>query len=355
MKLASIFREYADAFLAKYGPRLLPSHHAALRAILSCRTPNAGTLHVHCSQCGHREWRPLSCGHRSCPQCQHHDATEWLERQQTKLLPVEYFLVTFTLPYELRSLLWHHQSVLYQAFFDCVSETLQAFGANPKHLGAELGMTAVLHTHNRRLDYHPHIHVVVPGGGIDRQRRQWKKKKGKYLFHAGSLARVFRAKFLDALQQAGFRIPPELPKKWVVDCTHVGKGKPALQYLSRYLYRGVLREKNLVSHRDGSVTFQYTDSRTGETQHRTLKGEDFLWLLLQHVLPKGFRRVRDYGFLHGNAKKLLALVQWVLQLIVTALELPRRPPFLCPHCKTPMAVRGLHPASPPQRAAWESG
>jgi hypothetical protein len=128
-----------------------------------------------------------------------------------------------------------------------------------------------------------------------------------------------------------------------------------VHYLSRYLYRGVLSETNLVSHRDGSVTFPYTDSRTGTTQHRTLKGEDFLWLLLQHVLPKGVRRVRDYGFLHGNAKKLLALVQWVLQLIVTALELPRRPPFLCPHCKTPMAVRGLHPVSPSGRAAWESG
>jgi hypothetical protein len=255
----------------------------------------------------------------------------------------------------LKRLAWHHQSVLYSAFFDCVSETLQAFGANPKHLGAELGMTAVLHTHNRRLDYHPHIHVVVPAGGIDRQRRPWKKKKGKYLFHADSPAREFRAKFLSALQQAGFCIPPDLPKKWVVDYTHVGKGRPALQYLSRYLYRGVLSEKNLVSRRDGSVTFQYTDSRTGTTRHRTLKGEDFLWLLFPHILPKGFRRVRDYGFLQGNAEKLLALVQWVLQLIVTALELPRRPPFLCPHCKTPMAVRGLHPASPPQRTAWESG
>jgi hypothetical protein len=165
MKLASVFREYADAFLAKYGPRLLPSHHTALRAILSCRTPNAGTVHVqHCSQCGHHEWRPLSCGPRSCPQCQHHDATEWLERQQAKLLPVEYFLVTFTLPYELRSGAWHHQSVVYQAFFDCVSETLQAFGANPKHLGAELGRTAVLHTHNRRLDYHPPYPCRGAGG-----------------------------------------------------------------------------------------------------------------------------------------------------------------------------------------------
>ena len=152
MELATVFQQYAAPFQAKYGPRLLPSHQAALRAILSCRTPNAGTLHVHCSQCGHHDWRPLSCGHRSCPQCQHHEATQWLERQHTKLLPVEYFLVTFTLPYQLRSLVWHHQTVLYSVLFECVAKTLKAFGANPKHLGAELGMTAILHTHNRRRD-----------------------------------------------------------------------------------------------------------------------------------------------------------------------------------------------------------
>jgi hypothetical protein len=210
-------------------------------------------------------------------------------------------------------------------------------------------MTAVLHTHTRRLDYHPHLHVVVPGGGIDTRRRQWKKKKGKYLFNAFALAKVFRARFLAAVRVAGLALPEKLPQKWVVDCTHVGKGLPALQYLSRYLYRGVIRENNIIANRDGKVTFQYTDSRTGATDTRTLKGEDFLWLVLQHVLPKGFRRVRDYGFLHGNAQKLLSRVQLVLRVIVNTLPPRPRPLFKCPHCQAPMTVVAV------RRAAGRSG
>ncbi|MCJ7683326.1 MAG: transposase zinc-binding domain-containing protein [Desulfobacteraceae bacterium] len=160
MKLASFIDQYHDALQAKYGSRLLPSHLRAIRAIRQCHTPEAGELFVHCPDCQHAAWRPRSCGHRSCPQCQNYEATVWLERQQAKLLPVEYFLVTFTLPYELRSFAWNHQSLVYQLLFDGVSSTLKDFGLNPKNLGANIGMTAILHTHNRRLDYHPHIHVL---------------------------------------------------------------------------------------------------------------------------------------------------------------------------------------------------
>jgi hypothetical protein len=156
----------------------------------------------------------------------------------------------------------------------------------------------VLHTHSRRLDYHPHCHLIVPGGAVDRGRKQWKKLKGNYLFNAFALAKVFRARFLEAMTAEGLSVPADLPDKWVVDCRSVGKGQPALEYLSRYLYRGVISESNLVADQDGNVTFRYIEGATGELRHRTLPGEDFLWLVLQHVLPKGFRRVRDYGFLH---------------------------------------------------------
>jgi hypothetical protein len=203
-------------------------------------------------------------------------------------------MVTFTLPYELRSLVWRHQKDVYSILFACVSSTLKDFGLNPKNLGAEIGMTMVLHTNNRKRDYHPHVHVVVPGGGVDKRRRQWKKKKGKYLFNKEALAKVFRARFLEALSEAGFSIPKRVPEKWVADCRRVGKGITALKYLSRYLYRGVISEKNIVSNQNGQVTFKYTERKTGNTLYRTLKGEDFLHLILQHVLPKGFRRVRDY-------------------------------------------------------------
>ncbi|MFA5701461.1 MAG: IS91 family transposase [Desulfuromonas sp.] len=347
--LASVVEQFQDALVAKYADRLLLSHQNALRAIQRCRTPDSGELHVRCTECGRTEWRPLSCGHRSCPKCQNHEASKWLDRQQAKLLPVPYFMVTFTLPYELRSLAWHFQAQIYSILFACTTSTLKDFGLNPKHLGADMGMTAVLHTQTRRLDYHPHIHVIVPGGGVDKRRRQWRKVKGKYLFNEFALARVFRARFLAAVTNAGLSIPVGVPEKWVVDCACVGQGLPALKYLSRYLYRGVITEKNILSCREGQVSFRYIDSETGQTGIRTMKGEDFLWLVLQHVLPRGFRRVRDYGFLHGNAKRLLRLVQLILRVMLKLNQTRSRPVFKCPCCKSPMEITAF------RRPAWLSG
>ncbi len=347
--LASLVEQFQDAFIAKYANRLLPSHLNALHAIKRCRTADSGELHVRCSECGQTEWRPRSCGHRSCPKCQNHEASKWLDRQQAKLLPVPYFMVTFTLPRQLRPLAWLFQKEIYDILFACTISTLKDFGLNPKHLGAAMGMTAVLHTQTRRLDYHPHIHVIVPGGGVDKGRRQWKKVKGKYLSNEFALASVFRARFLAAANRAGLKIPIGVPEKWVVDCVHVGTGLPALKYLSRYLYRGVITEKNIASCRDGRVTFSYIDSKTGQTCTRTLQGEDFLWQVLQHVLPRGFRRVRDYGFLHGNAKRLLSLVQLILRVMLGPTSTRPRPVFRCPCCKSPMQITAF------RRPAWMSG
>jgi len=349
MEMVSIINQYYDAFIARYADTLLPGHLKALNAIRRCRTPDSGELYVRCPDCDHAQWEPLSCGHRSCPKCQNHVASQWIDRQRAKLLPVLYFMVTFTLPYELRSLAWHHQKVVYSIFFICVASTLKDFGLNPKNLGAKIGMTMVLHTHSRKLDHHPHMHVVVPGGGVDKRKRQWKKKKGKYLFNKEAMAKVFRARFLTALNKAGFSIPKRVPKKWVVDCAHVGKGITALKYLSRYLYRGVISEKNIVSNHNGQVTFKYIESKTGNTRYRTLKGEDFLRLILQHVLPKGFRRVRDYGFLHSNAKKMLSLVQLILHVVIEVIKQRPRPVFKCSRCQSPMIIMGF------RQPAWKSG
>jgi len=349
MEMASIINQYYDTFMIKYAGTVLPGHLKAMNVIRSCRTPDSGELYVQCPHCHHAEWRPLSCGHRSCPKCQNYEASQWIDRQQGKLLPVPYFLATFTLPYELRSLTWYYQKIVFSIFFLCVAGTLKDFGLNPKNLGAEIGMTMVLHTHNRRLDFHPHIHVIVPGGGVDKRRRQWKKIKGKYLFNEFAMAKVFRARFLAALNEAGLSIPKNVPPKWVVDCEHVGKGITALKYLSKYLYRGVISEKNIISNQNGQVTFKYIESKTGNTLYRILKGEDFLHLIMQHVLPKGFRRVRDYGFLHSNAKKLLSLVQLILHVVIKGIELRPRPVFKCPLCKSPMVILRF------RLTAWESG
>jgi len=349
MELAHLVHQYLPACKAKYTNRLLPGHFKAIAALLRCRTPDAGQIQLRCTDCTERLQYPRSCGHRSCPRCQNHEASLWLDRQRAKLLPVEYFMVTFTLPYELRAPARRHQTVIYNILFVTASSTLKDFGLNPKQLGADIGLTAVLHTHTRRLDYHPHLHVIVPAGGVDRAKRQWKKKKGKYLFNEFALAKVFRARFLAAMNAAGLSIPDSLPAQWIVNCKRVGKGEPALQYLSRYLYRGVISEKNIIANRDGKVTFRYIEGNTGKLQYRTVNGEDFLWLVLQHVLPRGFRRVRDYGFLHGNAKKWLSLVQLILQVIIEATTPRPRPTFKCPKCQSPMQILGF------SRPAWQSG
>ena len=338
MDLASLFDYYHDPFMARYADQLSPVQWQAVNAIERCRTPASGELQVHCTACDQQESQPLSCGHRSCPKCQNHETTQWLDRQRAKLLPVDYFMVTFTLPVELRPLAWSHQNEIYTMLFACAASTLKDFGLNLKKLGVDLGMTAILHTHTRQLDYHPHVHIVVPGGGIDTRRRQWKKMKGKFLFNEFALAKVFRARILDALNAAKLPIPAGMPSKWVVDCKQVGSGKPALEYLSRYLYRGVISEKNIIANQDGNVTFRYTEGRTGQTKIRTLKGEDFLWLVLLHVLPKGFRRARDYGFLHGNAKKRLLVVQLVLQVVIQPKICKPRPIFKCRKCQSPMCI-----------------
>lgn len=341
MELACVVNQYYDSFMAKHADTLLPSQVNALNCIRRCREPESGEVFVSCTHCHHGQWQPLSCGHRSCPKCQNHITSQWIDRQQTKLLPVLYYMVTFTLPFELRALAYHHQKKIYSLLFLCVAGTLKDFGLNPKYLGAEIGMTMVLHTNNRRLDYHPHIHAVVPGGGIDRSKRQWKKTKGKYLFNQAALAIVFRARFLTALYEKGFYIPKNVPRKWVVDCTRVGNGISALKYLSRYLYRGVISEKNIIANQNGRVTFCYIESKTKATRYRTVTGEDFLHLILQHVLPKGLHKVRDYGLLHGNAKKLLFLVQLLLHVHIPEFKLRPIPVFKCPVCKCPMIIMGF--------------
>ncbi len=345
MDFASIAARYLDRFKAGHGRKASINEWSALNAILGCRTEQYGQMQLSCQSCPWQTDRYLSCGHRSCNQCQNHSTTEWLERQQAKLLPVEYFMVTFTLPSALRALAKANQAKIYTLLFQCAVSTLKRFGLNDKAFAAELAMTAVLHTHTRRLDYHPHVHVIVPGGGVNKRRNQWKKIKGKYLFNGFQLATVFRARLLKAILGAGL-VAPKTPIKWVVQCKQVGRGLPALKYLSRYLYRGVISNNNIINDDGTYVTFRYKDSKTGTMKTRRLRGEDFIALVLQHTLPKGFRRARDYGFLHGNGKRLLKIVQWVLRVCIPEPDLAQRPKFICRQCKSPMSVIGFKRPNP---------
>jgi hypothetical protein len=338
LRLADLFAAGQSALMARYGAQVHARQRRAMTAICGCRCGDLGELCWRCPDCTAECHTPRSCGHRSCPVCQNHSTSQWLDRQRHKLLPVDYFMVTFTLPAQLRAAALAQPEAVYSALFRAASETLKGFAA--RKLEAELGQCAVLHTHNRRLDLHPHVHVVVPGGGIDVRRRQWRKLKGRYLFNAFALARVFRARLLHALHAAAVPIPTGLPPKWVVDCRCVGRGEPALRYLSRYLYRGVIGERELVDYDPtaGTVTFRYLDARTQQSAYRTLPIADFLWRVLCHVLPTGFRRVRDYGFLHGKAKQRLALVQLVLRVLIESAAPRPRPQLLCSRCRATMIV-----------------
>ncbi len=340
MDFATIAARYLSRYKTTHGRSASPDQWSALNAILGCRTEQYGQMQISCDACSWQSSRYLSCGHRSCNQCQNHCTTEWLQRQAAKLLPVDYFMATFTLPCELRTLAKANPKVIYALMFQCAVSTLKDFGQNDKSFAAELAMMAVLHTHSRRLNYHPHVHIVVPGGGVNKRRNEWRKIKGKYLFNGFQLATVFRARLLKAILQSGLKAP-KTPKEWVVQCQSVGKGLPALKYLSRYLYRGVISNQNIITDDGTYVTFQYKDSDTGTIKTRRLRGEDFIALVIQHTLPKGFRRARDYGFLHGNAKQLLKRVQWLLQVIIPIIDIAKRPRFICKQCRSPMSVVGV--------------
>jgi len=342
IKLSSIIKTFEQSFITQYNHRLLPSHRKALAAMRDCRSKQSPKMLVACSDCEKQVYVPHSCGHRNCPHCQAHESQQWLERQLKKQVPADYFMVTFTLPCEFRAMVWQHQRILFNAIIKNSWETLKSFSLNDKQLQGMAGAVAVLHTHSRRLDFHPHVHVVIPAGAIDKEKRLWRTKKNKkpFLFKHTALAKVFRAKMLESIHSEGIDLPASYPEKWVVDCKHVGSGDKALVYLGCYLYRGVIREKDILSCKNEQVTFRYQNSQSKQWETRTLSGEAFLWLLLQHVLPKGFRRARNFGFLHPNSKQLIQILQLICKLNPNqALAWVRkRPPMRCSCCGGTMNI-----------------
>jgi hypothetical protein len=249
-------------------------------------------------------------------------------------------MVTFTVPAQLRGMFWANQRIAYDLLLKTAWQTIDCFARRDHQLQGRAGAHAVLHTHARNLDYHPHVHLIVPAGALNERTRQWrqKRKKEEVLFWAPNLSRVFRAKWFEAMRLSGLHCDENLPDEWVVHCKKVGRGEQALAYLGRYLYRGVLPEKNIVADSDGKVSFCYQDNK-GKRQIRTLPGGEFLWLLLRHVLPRRFRRVRDFGLLHTNAKRLIQLLQLALQMAVPPPNpLPERPPVRCDRCGQVMTI-----------------
>ena len=345
IRLASVIDTFETDFLAHYRNRLSSEHYRALAAMKQCRTQASPMMQVKCTGCEHQKLVPHSCGHRHCPHCQHHESQQWLERQMNKQVPAEYFLLTFTLPAEFRALTWAHQSVVYELLMRCCWETVRTFSQNDKQLQGTPGAIAVLHTNTRQLEFHPHVHLVMPAAALDGKRRQWRtKRRGKakagYLFNQKALAKVFRAKMLAGIEAAGLTRPRRYPEKWVVDCKSVGSGEKALIYLGRYLYRGVIAEKDIVACDNAQVSFRYRNAKSGKMERRTVSGAHFLWLVLQHVLPKGFRRARNFGFLHPNCKRLIVLLHVLLKFAPgqAMAWFKERAPIRCTSCGAVMAI-----------------
>ena len=337
MKFVDLLRQY-QTDLAQLN--LSRDQQWAIHQLLVCRKIEGGQLDYQCQDCHEHQLIKHSCGHRFCPQCGHANNQQWLNRQQQKLLPVNYFMVTFTLPSQLRGLAMHHSKMIYSMLMKCAVETLQSFARNDKKLGGKLGIMAVLHTHSRQLIYHPHVHLMVPAGSLS-TRKQWQKKNSKYLFKEQNLATVFRAKFLTALKEKGFSVKETLPKHWISHCKKVGKGAPALKYLARYLYRGVVNERNLLWLNNGQLTWQYKDSTSKKMVKKTESVIQFLLKVLRHVLPKGFHRVRDYGLLHGANKLILKQLQLMLQITLPDLLEVKPIEIFCQCCGQLMKFCGF--------------
>jgi hypothetical protein len=368
LELADIFRQYGPAYQAKYGEGMLPSHKKALEDIVCCRTNALGGEVYYCDDCEDRLYSYHSCGNRHCPKCGADRSDKWRDRQLQKLLPVKYFLVTCTLPHDLYDIARSNQKLIYRLLFHTSAEALQNLALNPEWLGGLIGMVGALHTWDRSMGYHLHVHYVVPAGGIDPQTGEWKHTHPKFLVPGAALSKVFRAKFRDALKTEAPKLfaqaPPETWKKtWVVHCKPVGDGKTALKYLTPYIYRVALSNKRLVSMQNGEVTFSYKPRQKAWTT-MTLPAMKFMRRFLQHVLPKGFQKVRYFGFLHPSAKKRFNAIREQLTANTAEIDAksaakekpepqetsPNRhtpdAPGICPHCGAALRYIGRLPRCP---------
>jgi hypothetical protein len=348
-ELADILRLHGPAYLATYHDRLLPSHRRAIQAICDCRTETLGGHLYRCPTCQQEHYRYHSCKNRHCPKCQNEQANRWIEQQRARLLPILYFLATFTLPQGLRRLARAHQKVVYDLLFQASQQALQTLAADPRHLGGTLGMIGVLHSWTRDLRYHPHVHYLIPGGALAPDGQTWRPARHDYVVPEKPLATIFRAKVRDLLKKAGLfaQVPRNVwQQDWVVDIIPVGSGEAALRYLAPYLFRVAISNRNILDLTDGHVTFRYRDATTDASRIRTVPAEHFIARFLQHVLPRGLQKVRTYGLLHPTQRRLLTTVSAQLQpgSSVTADVPPAShsaPPLsphllLCPQCACEM-------------------
>jgi hypothetical protein len=323
--LGELFRRYGPAYRAHYGSTLSESQLQAMQAIAQCRTEALGGHVSSCPACQTTRYSYHSCRNRHCPTCQQEASEAWLAQQQALLLPVPYFLVTFTLPAELRAVTRQHPETLYPLLFHASSAALQQLAHDPRFLGGQIGMLGVLQTWTRDLRYHPHIHFLVPALALAPEGTRWLVGKRDFLVHVKPLGQLFRAKFRAGLAKTPWAREVDSrtwKHSWVVDCRPVGSGATALKYLAPYIFRIALSNNRIERVANDEVTFRYTDGKSGAKKRTTLPVEAFISRFLAHVLPKGFVKVRYYGLLCPGKRQLLKEARSILTLRQGAGEPP---------------------------------
>jgi len=344
--IQNIFRLYGPEYLKLYGNDMPQNHRRTISAIQQCRHGSFGANVFRCASCGNIHITKCSCGNRHCPTCQNDKAEQWLINQARNLLPCSYFLITFTVPDKLRPFFRCNQQAAYSAMFSASSEALKTLAEDKRFIGAQkTGFTAVLHTWGRQLQYHPHIHFIVPGGGMSKDGNKWLPSRPDFFIHVEPLSIIYRAKFRDAMKQAGLydSIDPSVwSKDWVVHSKAVGDGRASLKYLAPYVFRVAISNARIVSCDNHQVLFRYRKSGSNRLRTMTIDAMEFIRRFLQHVLPHGFMKIRHYGLLSSNSsasidkvRELISLACKVVKMIVEP-ALPKPKPLTCSLCGHPM-------------------
>ena len=354
----------ADWLVRQAVPEACPAPaRRALAAIRRCRTPALGGHVYRCTGCGETDFAYHSCHHRACPRCGGSRAATWTARQESRLLPVEHFLVTFTVPAEVRFAFARRPELMHDLLFTCSAAALQSVAGNPRHLGGELGMIGVLHTWGRQLQHHPHVHYIVPGGALAPERKRWRPARaGHWLLPVAALAAAMRRGMDEALRAAAPELHRRVPAAcwrdgWWVHSQPAGSGGSVVRYLARYVARTAISEDRIVAATAERVTFAYTDTATQQRRECTLPAREFLRRYLQHVLPPGQHRVRYFGWLHPAAWRRRRVVETLLAVVIVVTPPPEPRPawhLHCPHCagftRVRVGILGRSRAPPACRA-----
>jgi hypothetical protein len=323
VELADVVRQFGPQYTARYGGRMMPSHQRALSDIAACCTRELGGRLYGCDDCHGTFWHYHCCRNRACPKCHGSQTRQWLQERQAELLPCGYFHAVVTVPSELRAIFRREQKLLYGLLMQVSATAVKELCAQKRHLGALPGMLAVLHTWNGQLGYHPHVHLLLTAGGITADGRHWEPARGKFLVPVAVLSRKIAARFRAALEAAAPAVFAEIPpsvwkRQWVSFCKHYGHGNDAvLSYLSRYVFRTAISNARILGMDQSHVTFRWKDRDAAAWRTERLPGVEFLRRFLQHVLPRGFHRVRYYGLWHPS-KREQSHRAWLLLALTTS-------------------------------------